>query len=77
MIEYIIMIFVVLGSILTLMQKDLLKAAMVSGVQGVALALLYQYLLSPDVALTQAVVGSAILPAFYALTAYKTSRMDE
>ncbi|MDP1552694.1 MAG: DUF4040 domain-containing protein, partial [Methanobacteriaceae archaeon] len=59
MIEYILMIIVFLGSLLAIMQRDLLKAAILTGIPGAALAFLYQYLLAPDVALTQAIVGSA------------------
>jgi energy-converting hydrogenase B subunit D len=77
MIEYILMFIVVVGSILALMQRDLLKAAIITGVPGVALAFLYQYLLAPDVALTQAIVGSAIVPVFIALAVYKTRRVED
>ena len=76
MIEYILMLIVLLGSIITLFQRDLLKAAIISGIPGAALALLYQYLLAPDVALTQAIIGTAILPVFLALTVYKTVRAE-
>ncbi|EKF86677.1 DUF4040 domain-containing protein [Methanobacterium formicicum] len=77
MIEYVLMIIVILGSILVLMQRDLLKAAILTGIPGAGLAFLYQYLLAPDVALTQAIVGSAIIPVFFALAVYKTRRMEE
>jgi energy-converting hydrogenase B subunit D len=76
MIEYILMLIILLGSIITLFQRDLLKAAVISGIPGAALALLYQYLLAPDVALTQAIIGTAILPVFLALTVYKTVKAE-
>ena len=76
MIEYILMLIIILGSIITLFQRDLLKAAIISGIPGAALALLYQYLLAPDVALTQAIIGTAILPVFLALTVYKTVKTE-
>ncbi len=77
MIEYVLMIIIILGSILSLMQRDLLKAAILTGIPGAALAFLYQYLLAPDVALTQAIVGSAIVPVFIALAVYKTRRVED
>jgi energy-converting hydrogenase B subunit D len=77
MIEYILMITTVLGAIIALTQRDLLKAAILTGIPGASIAFLYQYLLSPDVALTQAIVGSAILPVFFALAVKKTRRMEE
>jgi energy-converting hydrogenase B subunit D len=77
MIEYVLMIITVLGAILALMQRDLLKAAILTGIPGASLAFLYQYLLAPDVALTQAIVGSAIIPVFIALAVYKTRRVED
>ena len=77
MIEYILMIITILGAVLDLMQRDLLKAAILTGVPGASIAFIYQYLLAPDVALTQAIVGSAIIPVFFALAVYKTRRVEE
>ncbi len=77
MIEYILMIVAVFGAIIALMQRDLLKAAILTGITGAATAFLFQYLLAPDVALTQAIVGSAIIPVFIALAVKKTRRMEE
>ncbi|HOI39696.1 MAG TPA: DUF4040 domain-containing protein [Methanobacterium sp.] len=77
MIVYILMIVTILGAVLALMQRDLLKAAILTGVPGASIAFLYQYLLAPDVALTQAIVGSAIIPVFFALAVYKTRRVEE
>ncbi|MDI6644715.1 MAG: DUF4040 domain-containing protein [Methanobacteriaceae archaeon] len=77
MIEYILMILTVAGAILALIQRDLLKSAILTGIPGASIAFLYQYLLAPDVALTQAIVGTAIIPVFFALAVYKTRRMEE
>lgn len=77
MIEYVLMIVTVLGAVIALIQRDLLKAAILTGVPGAAIAFLYQFLLAPDVALTQAIVGAAILPVFLALAVKKTRRMEE
>lgn len=77
MIEYILMIVAVLGAVIALIQRDLLKAAILTGIPGAAIAFLYQFLLAPDVALTQAIVGSAIIPVFFALAVKKTRRMEE
>jgi len=77
MIEYILMIVAVLGAVIALTQRDLLKAAILTGITGAAIAFLYQFLLAPDVALTQAIVGTAIIPVFIALAVKKTRRMEE
>lgn len=77
MIEYILMIVTVSGAVIALIQRDLLKAAILTGVPGAAIAFLFQFLLAPDVALTQAIVGTAIVPVFIALAVKKTQRMEE
>ncbi|WP_409200401.1 DUF4040 domain-containing protein [Methanobrevibacter sp. DSM 116169] len=74
MFEYIFMIFAVISAILALIQQDLLKAAVLTGISGACIALLFQILLAPDVALTQAIVGAAIVPVFMALAIKKTTR---
>jgi energy-converting hydrogenase B subunit D len=77
MIEYVLMITTVLGAIIALMQRDLLKAAILTGIPGISIAFLFQFLLAPDVALTQAIVGSAIVPVFFALAVLRTRREEE
>jgi energy-converting hydrogenase B subunit D len=76
MLEYILCLIVILSAILALIQKDLLKAAILTGFSGGALAVMFQILLAPDVALTQAIVGAAIVPVFIALAVKKTQRSD-
>ncbi|AGN17456.1 MULTISPECIES: DUF4040 domain-containing protein [Methanobrevibacter] len=81
MFELIIIILVIIttlvASVLALVQTDLLKVAILTGVSGVGIAFLYQILLAPDVALTQAIVGGAIIPVFLALAVKKTKRVDD
>ena len=76
MLELVLGIVMILSAILALIQKDLLKAAILTGFSGGALAVLFQILLAPDVALTQAIVGAAIIPVFIALAVKKTQRED-
>lgn len=76
MLEFLLMILIVVSAILALVQKDLLKAAILTGFSGGALAVLFQVLLAPDVALTQAVVCAVIVPVFIALAVKKTQRED-
>jgi energy-converting hydrogenase B subunit D len=76
MLEIILCIITILSAILALIQKDLLKAAILTGFSGGALAVLFQILLAPDVALTQAIVEGAIIPIFIALAVKKTQRSD-
>jgi energy-converting hydrogenase B subunit D len=76
MLEIVLMVIIIVSAILALIQKDLLKAAILTGFTGAAVAVLFQVLLAPDVALTQAIVGSAIIPVFIALAVKKTQRSD-
>lgn len=76
MLEFVLCIIIILSAILALIQKDLLKTAILTGFSGGALAVLFQILLAPDVALTQAIVGAAIIPVFIALAVMKTQRED-
>ena len=76
MLEFVLCLIIVLSAILALIQKDLLKTAILTGFSGGALAVLFQILLAPDVALTQAIVGAAIIPVFIALAVMKTQRED-
>lgn len=76
MLEFVLMIIIIVSAILALIQKDLLKAAILTGFSGGALAVLFQVLLAPDVALTQAVVCAVIIPVFIALAVQKTQRED-
>lgn len=76
MLEIILMIIIVMSAILALVQKDLLKAAILTGFSGGAMAVLFQVMLAPDVALTQAIVCAVIIPVFLALAVMKTQRSD-
>ena len=72
-IPWVLFVFIILGAIVCLIQKDGLKMAVLTSVTGFALAAAYQVLLASDVALTQAVVGAAIIPTLVALTVLKTN----
>lgn len=77
MLEFVLSIVIIVSAILALIQKDLLKAAIIAGFSGVSVAVLFQVLLAPDVALTQAIVEGAIIPIFIALAVKKTQRSDD
>ena len=74
MLEYLFLILAVISAILALIQRDLLKAAILTGIAELSMAFIFQILLTPDVALTQAIIGAAIVPIFVALAVKKTTR---
>ena len=78
MIEYVLMLSAVLTALISLYPKDLLKAVIIgTGIEGLALAVLYQELLASDVALTQAVIASTVLPGIFAIAVWRTRRWEE
>jgi energy-converting hydrogenase B subunit D len=76
-IAYVLIILSILGAIAALLQKDLIRATIIVGAESVALALIFHILLAPDLALTQAVVGTALLPGVIVIAIYKTRRTEE
>ncbi|MBB6066824.1 DUF4040 domain-containing protein [Methanococcus maripaludis] len=76
-IDFLIMALVLMSYIGALIQKDLIKCVVLTGLGGLGLAYLFSSLLAPDVALTEAILGGAVLPAFFAFTVRKTQRLDE
>jgi len=76
-IEYVIMAVIAMSTILALVQRDLMKSVIIIGFQGLGLALLYQRLLAADVAVTQAILGSALIPGLMMVTILKTRRYQE
>ncbi len=64
-------------AILSLIPRDLYKAVIVGGgIEGLSLAVLFMRLLAPDVAITQAILASALLPALMFIAVYKTNRWE-
>jgi energy-converting hydrogenase B subunit D len=77
-IEYVLMFSAVAIAAVSLYPKDLMKAVIIgTGIEGLALAVLYQELLASDVALTQAVIASTVLPGVFAIAVWKTQRWEE
>jgi len=78
MIEYALMLGAIATAAAALLTKDLMKAVIIgTGIEGMAVAFLFQKLLAPDVALTQAVICSTILPAIFIIVVYRTRRTEE
>lgn len=74
---YVMVIAITVGAIAALLQKDLIRAAFLSGAESVALAFFFQALLAPDLGLTQAIVGTVLLPGIIILGIFKTRRTEE
>ena len=78
MIEYALMFGAIVTAIAALLTKDLMKAVIIgTGIEGLTIAYLFQEMLAPDVALTQAIITSTILPAIFVIAVYRTRRTEE
>lgn len=76
-IDFAVLALIVMSYIGALIQKDLIKCVVLTGLGGLGLAYIFSSLLAPDVALTEAILGGAVLPAFFAFTVKRTQRLDE
>ncbi|MCQ5376866.1 MAG: DUF4040 domain-containing protein [Candidatus Methanomethylicia archaeon] len=76
-ISYIMVVGITVGAVAALLQKDLLRAAFITGAESVALAFLFHALLAPDLGLTQAIVGTVLLPGIIIIAIFKTRRHEE
>lgn len=66
--------FVVLTALATALFRDVLSAIIVFAAYSLGMALLYTYLLAPDVALTEAAIGAGVTTILLLLTIAKTVR---
>lgn len=71
------LVMVVISSILAVVLRDLLAAALALGAQGLLLSLAFYLLQAPDVAIAQAGVGAALTTAIFLLAIWKTRRKEE
>jgi uncharacterized MnhB-related membrane protein len=68
---------VAVGGTLTVLVRDPIRQAMVASVFGLALAVLFFLFQAPDVALSQIVVASVVVPLMVLLALAKLRRDDE
>ena len=77
-ITYALIIACIITPIISLALKGLYKVVIVgAGIEGLALAILFQRLLAPDVAITQAILGSALVAFIFFITVVKTRRREQ
>lgn len=70
----IILVFLVIAAIISLSVRDLLGAAMIFGIYGFLICLLWADMGAVDVAFTEAAVGAGASAMFFIATIYNTSR---
>jgi energy-converting hydrogenase B subunit D len=70
-----LLVLVALGGTAVVLVRNPLRQAIVAGLFGLLLALLFFAFQAPDVALSQIVVGSVALPSMIILTLAKLARL--
>jgi energy-converting hydrogenase B subunit D len=71
----VLLVLVAVGGTAVVLARDPLRQAIVAGVFGVLLGVLFFAFQAPDVALSQIVVGSLALPAMIILTLAKLAQL--
>jgi uncharacterized MnhB-related membrane protein len=71
-----LLVLVALGGTAVVLVRNPLRQAIVAGIFGLLLGLLFFAFQAPDVALSQIVVGSIALPSMIVLTLAKLARLQ-
>mgnify|MGYP005834876153 FL=1 len=64
-------------ALLAVWAKDLLAAVIIFSVYSLIMALMWQRLQAPDLALTEAAVGAGVTTVLFVVTIFKTRRKEE
>lgn len=72
--DIIILVFLIIAALISLSVKDLLSAAMIFGIYGFLICLLWAEMGAVDVAFTEATVGAGISTVLFLATILNTRR---
>jgi uncharacterized MnhB-related membrane protein len=75
--QAVVLILVALGGLAVILVRDPLRQAVVVGIYGMTLAVLFVVLQAPDVALSLGAVGSVALPLMIVMSLAKTRSREE
>ncbi|MBC7229384.1 MAG: DUF4040 domain-containing protein [Actinobacteria bacterium] len=64
-------------ALLSVFARDLLAAVIIFSVYSLIMALMWQRLQAPDLALTEAAVGAGVTTVLFVVTIFKTRRREE
>jgi energy-converting hydrogenase B subunit D len=76
-VQAVALVVVALGGMAVVLTRDPARQALVAGIFGFSLAILFLAFQAPDVALSQIVVGAVALPAMIIYALRKVQRRDE
>jgi energy-converting hydrogenase B subunit D len=75
--QAVVLILVAIGGLAVVLVRDPLRQAVVVGIYGMTLAVLFVVLQAPDVALSLGAVGSVALPLMIVMSLAKTRSREE
>jgi len=71
------LVLLVATALLAVFARDLLAAVIIFSVYSLIMALMWQRLQAPDLALTEAAVGAGVTAVLFVVTIFKTLRREE
>ena len=71
---YVLAVFILATALATALFRDVLAAIIVFGAYSLGMAILYTFLLAPDVAMTEAAIGAGVTTILLLLTIARTTR---
>ncbi|HHX73618.1 MAG TPA: DUF4040 domain-containing protein [Firmicutes bacterium] len=74
--SYLLLIFLVVCAIAVARTRDLLAAVIIFAAYSLVMAILWQLLAAPDVAITEAAVGAGVTTLFLVAAIAKTRRQE-
>jgi uncharacterized MnhB-related membrane protein len=76
-IDLLLLIFLVVCAISVINMKDLLSAVIIFSTYSLVMAIVWQQLNAPDIAITEAAVGAGITSMLFVAAISKTTRWEE
>lgn len=73
----ILLLFLIVVALAVARAKDLIAAAIIFSTYSLGMAIIWQQLSAPDLALTEAVVGAGITTIIFIVAISKTTRREE
>jgi len=70
-------VLLVVTAVLAITARDLLAAVIIFSVYSLIMALMWQRLQAPDLALTEAAVGAGVTTVLFVVTIFKTRRRED
>ena len=74
--QFLLLVFLIVCAMVVARTKDLLSAAIIFSAYSLIMAILWMLLSAPDIAITEAAIGSGITTILFIVAINKTRRME-